>query len=149
MKPSDELAYLDKELITGTPKHLREKRTLNWYLDRALSGFENRSDRRLAEKLGISSSVINAYRHKNTFPSDEKMMEIAELAGVDPTLALLDLSAWRTKGTARLTYERLSQAVQHMTMAAIVLVLSAVPTSAKPLPAVDNVKSEMRSLYIM
>lgn len=111
---------LDKEILGEVPAYMVEQRTLNWYLDRALSNFENMSDRKLAARLDVSPSVINAYRHKRTFPSDEKMMEISRLAQVDPYMALIDLNSWRSEGTAQAAYKEILKRISCIILAMFV-----------------------------
>ncbi len=122
---------LDREIMTAVPDYMVEQRTLLWYLDRALSNFENMSDRKLAARLEVSPSVINAYRHKHTFPSDQKMIEIAALAQVPAYVALIDLNLWRTDGVANETYSEIKEILKRISAIIIAVLISISPLSAK------------------
>jgi hypothetical protein len=64
------------------------------------------------------------------------MVELAQFAGIDPDMALLDLSSWRTVGEARKTYENILQKIGKMAIfagaAATVLAFSAHSADALP-----------------
>lgn len=114
---------------------MENTRTINWYLDRILSTQEDMSDRKMAALLHVSPSVINAYRHKNTFPSDDKMMEIALHAGVDAAIGLIDLNSWRAKDSpAYATYKEILKKIS--------AIIIAVSICTSPLAAHASVKTE-------
>ena len=84
-----------------------ENVTVDWYLDRAKERAGLKSDRELNRILGCSSIVVSSWRRKMSWPSDDNMVQVAELAGVDPAQALIDLNTWRTKsGKALEAYQR-------------------------------------------
>jgi len=53
------------------------------------------SDRQLSKCLGISSASVFAFANKRAIPSDETMIKIADLAGLDKKQALIDVNVWR------------------------------------------------------
>jgi transcriptional regulator with XRE-family HTH domain len=65
-----------------------------------------RSWRALAAMLGVAPCTVNGIRHGIQRPGDELCLEIAQLAGVDPYTALLQLNAERSEGKARRLYEK-------------------------------------------
>lgn len=85
--------------------------TLDDYLDAAIERTGLKSGRDLCKHLGLSSSVASFWRTRRTWPRDDVMVRIAELAGEDPTQALLDLNSWRTEGEARAIYEELARKI--------------------------------------
>ena len=87
--------------------------TVDWYIDRALDSSGAPSDRELSRRLGLGPTAINNYRIGRAWPSDEAMVKLAELAGVDPDIALLELNSWRAKEEAvRKRYSRLAKVLE-------------------------------------
>jgi transcriptional regulator with XRE-family HTH domain len=73
------------------------------------------SERQLAKALGISPSPFNGMVHGHYMPSDATMLRLAELAGVDPCVALLDLNAWRAKDpNVKRVYGELGKRLAHV-----------------------------------
>lgn len=71
--------------------------TIDAYIDAARERSMIASDRLLALALEQSPSVVSFWRSKRTLPSDENMIQLAELAGLDPEAALVDLAIWRAE----------------------------------------------------
>jgi transcriptional regulator with XRE-family HTH domain len=71
---------------------------LDGYLDLARQRARIPSDRRLALAIGVSHTSMRQYRHGLATPSPERMLALAELAGVDPTRAIVDRMAWQADG---------------------------------------------------
>jgi transcriptional regulator with XRE-family HTH domain len=65
------------------------------------------SDRQLAKLLNVNPSLLSMYRTRRAWPSDETMVRLAELSGIAPDVALLDLNRWRAGDRARPIYEKL------------------------------------------
>lgn len=76
------------------------------YLDRARARLGIDSDNKLGREWGLSGVFVSEIRRKRKWPSDEKMVQLAALAGVDANKALLDLNIWRAPpdGGARIAY---------------------------------------------
>ena len=87
------------------------ERDINWYCQRAKENGVYRSYRKLGGALGITEGSISQFRTGRAFPSDDTMVKLAKLAGVDPYVALLDLSTWRTKGEAQKAYAKILQKI--------------------------------------
>jgi hypothetical protein len=80
-------------------------RTIQDYLTLAKARTGASSDRKLAMLLGIAPTTLFHIQRGRNWPSDELMIRLAMLAGIEPQIALLDLCIWRTeKGLARSTY---------------------------------------------
>lgn len=67
------------------------------YLDRAKSLQKIKSDNKLAKRLGITSASCSQYRLKRAWPSDQTMINIADLCQMDRGQALIDLNLWRSQ----------------------------------------------------
>ena len=82
--------------------------TIDDYIDLAMAkqGFD--SERALGRALGFKGNPVNHWRSKRAWPADETMIRLAEVAGVDPVWALVELNIWRSPpGQARQGYETL------------------------------------------
>ncbi len=98
-----------------------EPKNLDWYLDEAKRVGLYRSDGQLSKALGVTRATISAYRNRRQWPCDDAMIKIAEIAGLDPYKALMDLNAWRaTTPAVRTAYRRLAELVGG-TMAAVLI----------------------------
>lgn len=73
-------------------------RTIDDYLDTAKARQGITSDRQLSARLGWTETAVAQIRRRHFTMPDEKMMELARLAGVDETTALIELNIWRTHG---------------------------------------------------
>jgi hypothetical protein len=83
------------------------QRTIDGYLDAAIKRQGLKSDRDLARALGFVGGAISQWRTRRTWPADETMVRLADLAGMDPSQALLDLNVWRAHNAAvRSIYEK-------------------------------------------
>lgn len=71
--------------------------TLDKYLGTAKAARSFSSDRQLAEALGLNATAVNGWRKRRAWPSDDSAVKVAELAGLDPEAALIDLNIWRAK----------------------------------------------------
>lgn len=56
------------------------------------------SDRELARRLAVSAGAVNFYRSKRTWPSEDTIIKLAELAEIDAAEAIIELNIWRSKG---------------------------------------------------
>lgn len=71
-------------------------RAIEIYITAAMERHEL-SQNGLAKELGLKNGSMSLMRSGSFLPSDEKMLHLAELAGIDSTEALCDLSRWRAK----------------------------------------------------
>lgn len=81
---------------------------LDEILDLAVKKQSLKSDRQLSQKLGYTGNPTTQWRTKRTWPSDETMIKIANLAEINPEEALLWLNIWRSDGAARSIYEKIA-----------------------------------------
>lgn len=103
-------------------------RTVDEYADLAKNAQGFRSDRELGRALGYKGNTVSYWRQKKAWPSDDTMLQLAELAGIEPGEALIDLNIWRSSGRARSIYQRMA-----MTAAGLIigLVVSTYGTATK------------------
>jgi hypothetical protein len=111
-------------------------RTIDWYMDTARARADIHSDNKLAARIGISGSGINQFRSKRAWPSDDTMIALAELAGVDPAQALMELNIWRAKSPkVAQTYEAMRAKLAAVAASLIVMIGLASPAHAAPIGA--------------
>ena len=65
---------------------------LDQYLDIAKENHSIKADRQLSIALGLTHGQVNNFRKGKALPSDETMVKIAQLAGIDPEKALHELA---------------------------------------------------------
>ena len=83
--------------------------SIDWYCNEARSRHRLKSDLALARRLGLGTSAISYWRTGRTWPADETMIRLAELAGCDAGEALLDLNRWRAPEPVKPVYAALSE----------------------------------------
>ena len=76
------------------------------YISRAKRRHGLRSDRALCRRLELSDGAIFMWTGRGAFPRDDTMVRLADLAGLDPELALLELNIWRSEGAVRDLYKQ-------------------------------------------
>ena len=102
---------------------MMQPQTIDQYIDAARAAIHPSSDRQIAKRLGVTSATVNAWRTKRNWPDDERMIALADLAGMPRGEALMALNRWRTKSAqAAETYgllERLARGAAALAMAAV------------------------------
>jgi hypothetical protein len=78
-------------------------------LDLAMAKSQTPSLNKLSRKLGISCPSVSAWGKGTSLPTDNHLISIAKLAGMQPEIALLWGASWRTDGEARERYERMAR----------------------------------------
>lgn len=81
-------------------------RDVLFYVNKAMERSGCKSERALCGLLGTSHNTITAYK-KGVLPTEETMMKLAKIAGVDPWQALIDLCIWRSEGEAKQRYQEI------------------------------------------
>ena len=101
-------------------------------LDKARTRRGIPTDMALAERLGRSRAVVSEWRAGKSYPDEDLIVALAELAGDDPGEWLLAVKAVRTDGKAGKVWAALAK---RLATAAAMLLVVALPygTSAKPL----------------
>lgn len=77
---------------------------INEIMDTAKVKNAFKSDRALARAIGMASPTLFRIRQGFGFPSEENMMKLGELAGIDKASSLLFLNMWKAEGEAKETY---------------------------------------------
>lgn len=125
--------------------------TLDEYIDRAVER-TGLTDRQLGIFLGKGRATVSHWRCKRTWPADGTMIALAEVAGMDPEQALIDLNIWRSTGETRRIYQRLADHLAGSTAAALCLALAILGQAifATPSKAYSPAPShKAASVYIM
>lgn len=122
-----------------------KSRSLTDYLVAAKERTGLMSDRRLGVALGGSIEMVSQWRTQGKFPSEARMVRLADMAGVPRDQALLDLAEWKSDETTRDTW-RMIRAKIAGAAAAVLLLVSAQPvTSPAPgLYIMENLKRRFR-----
>lgn len=117
------------------------------YIDAAKKRTGCSSDEKLSALLGLSKNGVFFWKKKGILPSDESMMKLAKLAGVEPWQALIDLNMWRAPNeNVRKTY---SEILQKIVSTILIIVATGVVSTGKPAQAVplDVSKDKCVSIY--
>lgn len=100
---------------------MQTERTIEFYIEKAKEHSGISSDRQLGPVLGMSTAAISQFKTGRALPSDDSMVRLAELAGVDPYIALIDLNSWRSEGAARNAYKEILKRISVVFIAALIL----------------------------
>ena len=99
------------------------------YINKAKEKQGIKSDREFCRQLGLTHSTITAYQN-GSFPNDETMIKIAEMAGVNHYQALVDLNIWRSPLTTKHFYAKIGEALKQSALTTACLALMASPSFA-------------------
>lgn len=75
------------------------------YLDRVKDCAGITTDSDIAKGFGINRSVVRNWRTGRGFPSEKRMLALAEKANLDPSEALILLRFWKSHGDTKKAYE--------------------------------------------
>lgn len=89
-------------------------------LDRVIEQIGAKNDLDLARRMGLSTGHISLWRNGKRSPDPDRLAQLYELAGLDPTEALLTKGAELSKGPARKYYQRLLSMVNTLCLAVLV-----------------------------
>ena len=73
---------------------------INDYIATAIQRLHLDNQNRLAKELNVSSAFMANMKTGKKLPSEETILKLAELAGVEKEKALIDLNMWRAKDDA-------------------------------------------------
>lgn len=113
-------------------------RTIDDYISAALTRQNLTSRRELSRKLDLNATFINQVEKRGVLPSDETMVKLARLAGMDETEALIHLNTWRSTGQAANIYRDLLKRVS----AAVIISGVSIATFSAADPARAQVSGE-------
>jgi hypothetical protein len=105
--------------------------TITEYLDEAKRRSGCKSDRKFCALLGMSPTWL-LHTRRGTLPTDETMLKIADIAGVDPQKALLDLNIWRSQGKTKALYQTMRKTLERAAvLCAVLAAIQVTPALAK------------------
>ena len=120
-------------------------RDINFYMDKAKKLNGLKSDLALNRALGFKSSMASILRSGKSHISDEKMIELAKLAGEDEGQALVYLNIWRAPDNVKNSYASILQKITQVTAMIIALIgftLAPTPSHAAQ-QNIDNVSNDL------
>lgn len=126
--------------------------TLDDYLDLAKARNDLTSDRALSRDIGGSSATIHFYRRGVHKPSPDTMIKIADLCGINPAQALLDLAIWTSESErAASIYKDIYKAITRSAAALVLAVILAAGLAGKTEAGTlgELTTTADRTLYIM
>lgn len=87
--------------------------TINDYINIAINRLHLKSQNELARELNISTAYMANLKTLKRLPSEETMLKLADLAGIEKEKALIDLNLWNAKNdAARLeVWQRISKMI--------------------------------------
>ena len=117
-------------------------RDYSYYLDKAKDRNGFKYDRELDLALGFKGYMSCQLKKGKTHLSDDKMVELAELAGLDTEVALIDLNIWRSSSNR--TRQIMEGILQKMPqMACLLIAVGVIFTShTAPSHAISNLSSD-------
>lgn len=71
--------------------------TFTQYVEKAKETSNIKTDKQVAELIGITSASISGFCKVKNYPSQETVLKLANLAGISPEQALIDFNLWKTK----------------------------------------------------
>lgn len=117
------------------------------YLDAARARHNLSADWKLGITLGVSPQWVAGVRIGTNLPSDTVMLKLAELAGVPPERALLDLNLWRAKSPS--VAKVYAEIIQRLGAACVVsaLLIAGSPSGHARTVGEQNVEMHSKSVY--
>lgn len=107
------------------------KRDIFFYKNKAKERTAIKSDRKLSKELGLSENAMTQFCTGRAFPSDDTMIRLSEMAGIDPMIALIDLNTWRTRGFTQKTYMTMGQRLAQVALTLVIMGIPALPVHAE------------------
>ena len=111
-------------------------RDYRFYIDRAKNRHGFKYDNQIQDALGFKGSMLAMVTRKGKHLSEEKMIELARLAGIDETIALMDLNLWKSEGDAKKAYAKILQKITASVALALGFILLSQPAYANSAMAV-------------
>tara|TARA_R110002124_G_scaffold266813_1_gene433784 strand:- start:3661 stop:4203 length:543 start_codon:yes stop_codon:yes gene_type:complete len=125
---------------------MKESRDISYYLDKAKLEQGFKYDNQIDNALEFKGAVACLLRKAKMQLSPEKMVELSNLAKIDPAIALMDLAMWNTKGEANKTYAKILHKLSTTACAAIASAVVFTGAVASPAHAqhLEKVSSELQ-----
>ena len=111
-----------------------------FFIERAKERMNFKYDNELDAALGFKASIVTRLRKNKAHLSDEKMLALAEMAGVSDMLALMALHVLRSEGPAKKTYKKI---LDSLSAAVVIAILTSIfvifpPDDGEAQAAVDS-----------
>lgn len=111
------------------------QRTIVDYLDAARIRRGIPSDSKLSVALGLAQPSVFAMRKRRILPSVRTMLKLADLAGIDQDVALLELAQWQATSVGANDAVEVYKRIARKAGIAAAVATVAVMTAITPLPA--------------
>lgn len=123
--------------------HIRD---YNFYIERAKerNGFKTNLD--VQKALGFKGSIITYLLKGRSHLSPEKMLELAELAGIDKHIALVDLSVMKSEGEVKNAWEKIANSLK-VFFAALLISSYSAPAKAEVNDGLKVLTAQCVALY--
>lgn len=99
-------------------------------LDKCRTSGLVQSDNQIAEHLGVSRQVVSGWRHGSKFPSDERIVQLARIAGIEAGPYLVGVHAEHAGGAAGRAWAALARRLG--TAAVLALAVLPQPSASAP-----------------
>lgn len=110
-------------------------RDYSYYLDKAKEQQGFKYDNQIDKALGFKGSMTTYLRKGEKSISQEKMLELAKLAGENPLIALIDHNILSSSGSVKKSYEKISKGlaktVHMLSVAGLLTILPSVANAAE------------------
>lgn len=103
-----------------------------FYIDRAKTKNNIKSNGDLSKLLNLSRGAISQFTTGRAYPSDETMKELALLAHEDEELALMHLNLWRSPESVKETYAAILQKISRVTASIAIIAAAGLAFTASP-----------------
>ncbi len=121
-------------------------RDYTYYLEQAKKKQGYKYDNQVDEALGFKGSMTTMIKKGKRHLSDDSMAKLADLAGMDREVALLDLNVMRSPAHVQKTYATILQKLTQTT--AVIAIFMASSLTFAPTPANADVSNQVRdSVY--
>jgi len=107
------------------------QQTIDTIMDIAKARNGYKSDLALARALGFKGNGVNYWRSKKTWPSEESMVLLCELAGIDPAEGLIQLAIWRNMNSPVASIYQKVLKTLHIWLIGLIFALSPTDASAR------------------
>ncbi|WP_176140740.1 DUF3693 domain-containing protein [Pseudoxanthomonas indica] len=118
-------------------------------LDKARARRGIPTDMALAERLGRSRAVVSEWRAGKSYPDEDLIVALAELAGDDPGEWLLAIKAIRTEGKAGKVWASLAKRLATASAVLLCAIGLAVGTPAQAAPVRSTSATDAQGMQIM
>lgn len=111
-----------------------------FFIERAKERMGFKYDNELDAALGFKASMVTRLRKNKAHLSDQKMLDLAEMAGVSDMIALSALHVLRSEGAAKKTYKKIFESLSAAVIIAILTSIFVIfpPDDGEAQAAVDS-----------